>query len=270
MLFVKKNWILTSLLALFFCSSAHASTTPIEVNVSNATQVGSGFGNSFTQTFSVNGEVKTLTLTAWADTVSNNNTSTDTIIESAEIGSYGGGLGISNDTSGDSHTADNYQSNINERDYDFFLLDFDGVDVTLSAITSGYTSVGTDVSIAAVTKSDLSGETWESVDNNHSLSSGYGQFQSISNSSGYYIDSFTSESGDDVSGTSSSMWIVGALNHHFGGNASSEGNDYFKLASISFTTGGGGGNSTDIPEPAPIALMLIALIAFIRQNKLQK
>ena len=263
-MFLKSSkWILSGLV-LAACSFANAST--LTLSVDNATQNGSGFGNSFTKSFSVDGENKTLTITTWADTVSGNNTTTDLNIETAQIGRYGGGLGITNNTSGDAHTSDNYQSNINERDYDFFLLDFGDVSVTLNSIFSGYVDGGAaanQVSVAAVTTGNLGGKTWSEIDNNFSLSSGHGQF--IANNGGYLINSFTSEAGENLALTSSTRWIVGALNHHFGGSVNDEGNDSFKLASIGFTTSTNQPGTSPIPEPAPIALMLIALVALSRK-----
>ncbi|WP_147302237.1 exosortase-dependent surface protein XDP1 [Thalassotalea euphylliae] len=263
-MFLKPSkWILSGLVVV---ASSFANASTLTLNVENATQNGSDFGNSFTKNFSANGETQTLTITAWADTKSADGSSTDLLIEAAEIGDYPGGLGISNNTSGDGHTADNYQSNPNERDYDFFLLDFGDLSVTLNSITSGYLEYGassTQVSVAAVTTGDLADKTWNQVDNNFSLSSGYGQF--MGNSGSYYVNSFTSEAGEDLSSASSTRWIVGAFNHHFGGDASLESNDGFKLASIGFTTKPNK-PGTSIPEPAPLALMLVALVALARRK----
>lgn len=265
-MFLKSSkWILSGLV-LAACSFANAST--LTLSVDNATQNGSSFGNSFTKSFSVDGENKTLTITAWSDTSSADGSETDVLIQTAQASRYTGGLGITNrNTSGDAHTADNYQSDINKRDYDFFLLDFGDVSVTLNSIFSGFVRDGVasnhQVSVAAVTTGNLGGKTWSEIDNNFSLSSGHGQF--IANNGGYLINSFTSEAGENLALTSSTRWIVGALNHHFGGSVNDEGNDSFKLASIGFTTSTNQPGTSPIPEPAPIALMLTALVALSRK-----
>ena len=257
---------------LVLIASSLASASTLTLAVDDATKHGSSYGNSFTKSFTVDGETEKVTITAWADTTSADNTSTDLQIDEAYIGAYSGGLGITNKTNNDAHTADNYQNNINERDYDFFLLDFGNLSVTLNSIVSGYLDGGAaanQISVAALNTGDLAGKTWSEINNNYSPSSGYGQFysQTINNNTSYYVDSFTSQAGDDLSTTSSTRWIVGALNHHFGGDVNDEGNDSFKLASIGFTTNKPNKPDTSIPEPAPLALMLFALVALARRKK---
>ena len=202
---------------------------------------------------------------AWADTGSGNT------LETAELKSWSGGLGITNRSGLDGGYPDHAIDN--RGNYDAVLFSFDKT-VSLDEIVIGWWK-DADLSVLAYTGSgtpDLSGQTYAALDDAQNGSAG--GWELVGN---YFDPQDSSEPGDgrlhysiNSGGISSSYWLVSALNPAFntpGCNSRAIdcapsnylGNDYFKLYALAGTvttsSGGGGGNTV----PAPASLLLLAL-----------
>mgnify|MGYP006403686669 CR=1 FL=1 len=221
-------------------------------------------------------------VSGWSDSdASSDDGPGDNTLRDENIVRYGSGWGIINADESDNqpnHSADNIKSNDGSddgtwRDYDFFLLDFDEK-VTLESASFGWVNGAAsnnqvtfialnDGTNADNTQHDLNGVQIGQLQSMvmGGVGSGSGYSQVMGNNGSYYADVGFEKS--------SSLWIVGAFNSAFGGNSNLAGNDGFKLSGISFSTSTPGGN-TDIPEPAPLALMLIALCCLVRQKSIKK
>jgi len=205
-----------------------------------------------------------VTVSGWADT-GNSASSTDDIVRKANtVNNYYSnwndkyGLAITNQDS-DSHTADNY----NKDDYDTFLLEFSSA-VNLSDATYSYfgdKAYNTQVTVAALSSGAIEGKSWSDIASNQTIASGYSQAQWLS---GYYTNFASATS--NVAGSFSKYWLVGALNSVFGGSSSDEGDDAFKLSSISFTKGTPP-PATSVPEPTSITMFGLALAGLFAVNR---
>ena len=278
MLNLRKNW---TLLGLLLCSTqAMASVTSFGTIDVGGTEYQNGEPNSNFNQFQVDaGNGVIINVSGWSDTLNQNNA--DDIIERArDFDRNGNGWSIENRDEnpnqycGYSHSADNFDCNNNAwTDYDFFLLDFGNLEVHLTEVYSSWlanSGNGQEVSVAALNANqdaDLSGTTFAGLLGNDQGSGSF-SFGGSGGTAGQNIASYYS----NVSGITnaqnqlvySSKWIVSAYHEMFGtASGGSANNDGFKLAAINFITPN---QPSVIPEPAPIALMLIALAGLVRQR----
>ena len=210
--------------ALLVSSSSMASVSTADINFSSINNA-----NSFSTSVTIGGETINLNVSAWADSGNMaNDVDGDNKIELANTVHYTDGWGIinkdeySSGNCGNKHTADNYGTDCSLQDYDFFLFEF-SESVSLTQATYGWlnsSSANTQVSIAALSDSNLANRTWEDVKDNQltaANSSGWAQVQGDSGygSGSYYTNFSNARSG--VQGISSQYWILGALNSAFGG-----------------------------------------------------
>ncbi len=190
-----------------------------------------------------------LTGAAYSDTDTTGNTSGDLRrIETAVLGHYGGGLGVTNrdESSGSpNHAVDN-----NDR-FDAIRFTFDA-SVLLTDVNLGWDNGDTDFTVLYWTGPGLPGLLGDTYGGlapdwmllSHYDSSGSGN-KSLSNASVY-----------------SQYWIVMAYNNVFGGssmnldgygNSPDEGDDYLKIGSVK-------GEMRKVPEPGSLALLGLGLL----------
>jgi len=162
------------------------------------------------------------------------------------------------------------------------LFSFDkAVDIT--SITMGwhedsdfsllrYTGNGTPINFGSSTYNNLESNGWELVGNylySGSLSSETDLTAAVYGSAPDNFDGPKDEnnSAKSPTNTSSSYWLVAAINGAFWNNSAYIGNDYFKLKSLVavYTPPPNGG----VPEPSTLALISIAVagIGFTRRKK---
>ncbi|MBA6290211.1 exosortase-dependent surface protein XDP1 [Colwellia sp. MB3u-4] len=251
---------------LLLSGSALASTTTAGFGHVNETR------SNFNQ-FDVNVDGVTINVSGWSDTA---NLSTDRSQDSAikravDFDKFNGGWSMQNQDEQHggycntySHSADNFGT-CGYKDYDFFLLSFSEA---VSLVSASYSWIAksasqTQVSVAALDNSvltnfnSLNNKTWAGLASGHTLKSDYAQ---VENASGYYSN-FHGNTQDQYS----TMWLIGALNSVFGGNAAWEGNDGMKLSGVSFSKSAS--DPAQVPEPNTIVMFLIALICLVRFGK---
>lgn len=267
MLLSPKKWSAISLLIL--SSQVMAGTA----SFGSASDV--GIVNQFSVLDSAN---KTVKVSGWSDTVDSGNS--DPYIERAyDMAKYNGGWWMINqderneNNCGYGHSADNLGT-CGFKDYDFFMLEFDEAIILTNATFSWVTGSGThndkaaqnQVSIVSLNETAINGNggninglTWDNINSSYSTGSGYAQ---VKNSGGYYIDSIVADTNETLQ--ASKIWLIGAFNSVFGGNSSWEGNDGFKLASVSYSIPT---TTTDIPEPSTLAIFGLALIGLASKRR---
>lgn len=228
-----------------------------------------GSSNGNTLTYSAGGV--DVTASAWANTSGG---SSNTLLDTAHLGSYGGGLGVRNrdnssskgdpgENSSPEHAMDN------ENRFDSILLKFDEA-VSISSIGNGYYPDDSDMSVLAYIGNSqtpsLLGKTYAGL-----VSDGWSHIGDLANVG----------SGASVStSVYSSYWLIGAYNPVFDSSKTwSTGNDYMKLktvvASVCTATGGatggvcGGQPGTGVSEPGSLALAGLGLLGVIGLRRRQ-
>ncbi len=231
-----------------------------------------GSGNDNTLTYAAGGV--DVTASAWSNTSSASSGPSNTLLNTAHLGSYGGGLGVRNRDNSNSRGDPGENSSPehamdNENRFDSILLTFENA-VSLSSIGNGYYPQDSDMSVLAYIGSSqppaLLGKTYASL-----VSDGWTHIGDLSNVG----------SGKSVStSVYSSYWLIGAYNPVFDSSKSwSTGNDYMKLktvvASVCTATGGasggvcGGQPGTGVSEPGSLALAGLGLLGVIGLRRRQ-
>lgn len=205
---------------------------------------GSYTGNSSGMTFSGSGGAPSVTATAWSNSVSASNTSSNYgsgDLVKRSIYRYSGGLGVTSPD--DVNQGSPEHATDNQYRIDSILLYFDGTAVTLDQVKFGWVSGDSDFSMSAYTGGGSS-----------NLSAmGYGDLASNGWSTiGSYYNPGTATTAVNPAEVSSSYWLISALNPNLGGTSNTNyyGNDFFKLASV-----GGTGPSNEVPEPSTLLLL---------------
>ncbi|REL26314.1 PEP-CTERM sorting domain-containing protein [Thalassotalea euphylliae] len=258
-------------------ATTFASATQLVISSKNHNDSGHQFKwtSNDHNAFTVTSYGTTATVSGWSDTSGNVNRA-DHIIKRAkflEEDDKGGWALTNRDEAGSKpdycgsygHSADNL-GNCGFRDYDFFMIEFDK-EVLLTGATFSWINNKVldnndkkhevneheavnmnEISYAALKNNHVDHSTFDHIKSSNSVGHGYAEIQK---NSGYYSDINTN--------VHSRYWIISAFNSIFGSGANShEGNDGFKLASLSFTTKTTSPPNS-IPEPATFVLMLMAL-----------
>jgi hypothetical protein len=219
-----------------------------------------------------------------------NTGSGNTLLASAYVGSYSGGLGVTNnneDGTSPNHAVDNY-ANI-----DSILFSFDE-NVNLTSFNAGYVSGDSDFTVMAYVGGtglpdapDLAGKTYSQL-----LTSGWmliGNYAAGSSTGAHNFTNYNNGTSTAANTTYSSYWLIGALNTLVGGvqdmttcsrwstNCTPAPKyDYFKILSLAGCDcstapdgtpgcgGGGGGGGGGVPEPGTLLLMGAGLLGLTR------
>lgn len=271
--------LVATFLALIGITGAHAATSWSFTDGGN--QSGSGaFGNTRTYTGDLGGSV---TLSAWSNTKNSATGTQNAYIESAYLGAYSGGLGVTNrdaGTAGDTnegtiqnstspgHTMDNDQR------FDSMLFDFGaGASVTLKTVTVGWWKTDSDMTVLAYTGTGKPTFLSANVGYSTLLSNGWSVVKA-SNSAHYTnaanggVSQSTNALGykplavNDLN-ISSRYWLVGALNTLVQSLPSADtSKDFIKIAGVT-------GEFGRVPEPTSAVLAgggLLGLLALRRRR----
>lgn len=225
-----------------------AATDYSWTTTSGGTQVGSSNGN--TRTYTAIGTGVTLTASAFSSTGSGG------AVQTAYLGSYGGGLGVTNrgeDGSEPNHTMDNAGNQ------DAILFNFSSA-VELNTVKVGWLSGDSDLWVyrwiggGAPT---LTGSTWTTLLSGGSWQQIGGPYTNVGDGTSA-TGSRAAAAVASASGQTSSYWLIGTFGN-VDGNA-----DYVKISMlggcVAGSSGCGGGSSTgSVPEPGSLALVTLAL-----------
>ncbi|MBK6654705.1 MULTISPECIES: exosortase-dependent surface protein XDP1 [Zoogloeaceae] len=273
--------MVAAFLALIGVSAAEAASSWSFTAGGNESGTGN-FGN--TRSYAGAGDGGNVTISAWSNTKNNTSGTQNAYIESAYLGTYSGGLGVTNRDAG-STAGDTYEGTIqnstspghtmdNSARYDSMLFDFGaGASAALKTVTVGWWKTDSDLTVLAYTGSGT--PTFLSADVGYStlLSNGWSVVKA-SNSAHYTnaANGGVSQS-SDVAGykpltvndlnISSRYWLVGALNTLVQSLPSADtSKDFIKIAGVTADYG-------QVSEPASVVLAgggLLGLLALRRRR----
>lgn len=197
----------------------------------------------------------TATATAWANTA-NGSEGSNTVLASAYISPWSGGLGVKHDDSENTGSPQHAMDNDGRKES--ILFSFTGDKVNLTSSYFGWISTDSDFSVYAYTGAgagSVSGLTYGTLTSNGWTLVGH--YNEISNGA---TKSFANT-------IFSSYWLIGAYN---GAGADSK-NDYFKLKTVSGLActdnpsgQGCGGGGSQVPEPGTLLLVGVGMLGLSR------
>jgi len=270
--------------ALLGASAAQAASSWSFTGAGSETGA-NAFGN--TRSYAASSGGGNVKVSAWSNT-KNSSTSSSAYIESAYLGTYSGGLGVTNrdgGTAGDSkegtiantsvpgHTMDN-----NSR-YDSMLFDFGaGTSAQLKSVTVGWWYNDSDIMVLAYTGTGT--PTFTSANQGYSnlLSSGWSMVKSgASSAQANYLNAAGGAAAQSSNAAgyvplavndlniSARYWLIGALNtivQALPAGTTDTNKDYVKIAAMSVSYG-------KVPEPSSMVLAgsaLAGVLAFRRRK----
>ena len=248
---------------------------------------GAYMGNSF----SMEVDGISLTVTGWADSNGASNTSNphSETVEEARLVYYGQTLGIINqdeagigDHGTPNHSIDNYDTESWGDDYEMVLLSFSeavsldeigigwarenygtnsqqsNADITTVAYTGSDTDLQSDASGDSWTDRNLLGNSWTQI----AADAAWTFVDDISNADDYQYHAI-----DNPNELVSNFWLVGAYNPVFSGTSWSDNNDGFKLSGIKSSAEAQTTPPTEVPEPSSIILFLSVAMGILVKSK---
>ncbi|MBS0346801.1 MAG: PEP-CTERM sorting domain-containing protein [Proteobacteria bacterium] len=274
-------------LAMSGALQAHAATS-WSFTTGGTESGGGNFGNTRSYTSGVGSKVA---VSAWSDT---KNASTGGVknayIESAYLGSWAGGLGVTN-RDGANGAGDKNEGTIaltqapghtmdNDSRYDSMLFDFGGKAAKLNSVTVGWWTGDSDITVLAYTGKGT--PTFMSADQGYAalLSSGWSVVKSSAGKTGtaHYSNAAGGAPTESTNAAkyvplavndlniSARYWLVGALNTLVQslptGTSVNKGDDYVKIAGVSATF--------DTPEPSSMVLASGALAGVVLMRRRRK
>lgn len=243
------------------------------------------FGN--TRSYAASSGGGNVTVSAWSNT-KNSLTSSSAYIESAYLGTYNGGLGVTNrdgGTAGDTNEGTILNTSVpghtmdNDTRYDSMLFDFGaGKSAQLKSVTVGWWYNDSDIMVLAYTSTGT--PTFTSANQGYSnlLSSGWSMVKSgTAGAQANYLNAAggAPAQSSNVAGyvplavndlnISARYWLIGALNtivQALPAGSTDTNKDYVKIAAMSVSYG-------KVPEPSSIVLAGAALagVAALRRRK---
>jgi len=244
--------------------AASAGAANINWNFSSSTENALNSG-AFANTRSVTSSSITATASAWSNTADQTVgmvTTSNVVIDSAYLGLYGGGMGVTNrdgtnDTTGcSSNGGDRCEGTIgntiapehavdNNQRYDSVRISFGATQVNLKEVTVGYVSGDADITVLASNGAALSGRTYGGTTG--LLAAGWTLI-------GNYADLAQNTAKSIGNAVFATDWLFIAYNPVFGNGTAglTDGNDNFKLQLVT-------GDTRKVPEPGTLLLLGAAL-----------
>lgn len=247
----KSARLLLGLLAAASASSVMGATTWSFTSGGTEGGVLGSYGNTRQW---VSGGV-TVTASGWANTA-DSSAGTNVALEQGYVGAYSGGLGVKNADASNGDAGEGVQpehSVDSDQRFDSVLFSFSQA-VALSQVTIGWNNGGdSDLIVLAYTASQgpadintiLKGKTYGSL-----VTSGWTLTSKLSN-----LALNTGGSTTNQTTATSMYWLVGVANGSIWRPDTTV--DYAKISSLTGTTP----PTTKVPEPAPLALLGVALAA---------
>jgi hypothetical protein len=277
---MRTRTIAASVFGLALCGLAAPASAEIKWTLNSGaagcSTSGSNFGNS-RECPADSGPVNDVTATAWSFT--GNDSGTNNALESAFLGVYSGGLGVTNrdgttagpscssgldcdegtpsSTDSPEHAVDNNQR------FDAVLFSFDNA-VRLSRVATGYVSGDSDLTVLAYTGGGtpaLGGQTVTELLG--AVMGGQGGWTAIGDYAG---GSSTGSRDINAGGVSSKYWLISAYNPNFGaadiGSSFSSYDDHFKIKLVA-------ARDSKVPEPGTMLLFGAAALGLWWRQRLQ-